>query len=115
MVRENSGCGQGVEFGCGPAPGLQLLCQLAVAGGIPGSGRADSGRRVCHRELPVALVTSVHQLPLLQVFFAVLLVGVSVGQALPHLQILVSANAAGKRLQDIVQRVRYQRVKHTHL
>jgi ABC-type multidrug transport system fused ATPase/permease subunit len=39
------------------------------------------------------------------VFFAVLLVGVSVGQALPHLQTLVSANAAGKRLQDIVQRV----------
>jgi ABC-type bacteriocin/lantibiotic exporter with double-glycine peptidase domain len=41
------------------------------------------------------------------VFFAVLLVGVSVGQALPHLQTLVSANAAGKRLQDIVQRVLY--------
>lgn len=41
----------------------------------------------------------------IQVFFAILLVGVSVGQALPHIQRLVAAETAARTLQVIVHRV----------
>ena len=41
----------------------------------------------------------------LQVFFAVLLVGVSIGQALPHVQRLVVAETAIRRLNIIISRV----------
>ena len=42
---------------------------------------------------------------MLQVFFAVLLVGVSVGQALPHIQRLVAAETAARTLQSMITRV----------
>ena len=44
-------------------------------------------------------------LPWQQVFFAVLLVGVSIGQVLPHVQQLLSAHRAASTLEAIVTRV----------
>lgn len=41
----------------------------------------------------------------MQVFFAILLVGVSVGQALPHVQRLVAAETAARTLQTMIHRV----------
>lgn len=57
VVWKYCGCGQRRQFGCGPTAGVWLLCQLLLAGSIPGSGGVDSGWRVCHRELSVASVT----------------------------------------------------------
>ena len=99
------GCGQWGVSGRGPVASVLLLRRITMAGSVSCTGRTHSGWRVCDRECCHGTSVLINQLLWLQVFFAVLLVGVSIGQALPHVLRLIAAERAANRLSVVIARV----------